>query len=94
LKADSYEGAAAVKVTNIVAADKDGNSTDLSGADKDFAVNHPKGDVNDNFETDIFDLQIVINHINANEYDAKSDMYKDNVIDIFDVQEVINAIVK
>ena len=94
LNTTSYEGAAGVKVTNIVAADKDGNSTDLSGADKEFAVNHPKGDVNDNFETDIFDLQIVINHINANEYDAKSDMYKDNVIDIFDVQEVINAIVK
>jgi hypothetical protein len=89
LNATSYEGAAAVKITNIVAADKDGNSTDLAGADVEKAVNHPLGDATSDFIVDLDDILKVIKDKVSGEYVAASDVNGDNVIDLDDILFVI-----
>ena len=94
LNATSYEGAAAVKITNIVASDKDGNSTDLAGADLEKAVNHPVGDASADFLVDGSDIQTLINYIVAGEYKESVDVVKDGAIDGSDIQKVINVILE
>lgn len=90
LNVENLEGAAEVMVTNIVASDKDGNSTDLAGADKTFAVNHPKGDVNSNFVVNALDIQETINCAKTGIFSATADVNGDAVVNALDIQEVIN----
>jgi len=91
LKALNYETAAAVTVTNIVASDKDGNSTDLSCADKTFVINHPKGDATCDFKVDLNDILRVISDKKSGEYVATSDINGDNKLDLNDILAVIKC---
>jgi hypothetical protein len=91
LKAANYETAAAVAITNIVAADKDGNSTDLSGADQNFAVNHPKGDATCDFKVDLNDILRVISDKKSGQYVATSDINGDSKLDLNDILAVIKC---
>lgn len=94
LKADSYEGAAAVTVTNIVAADAEGNSTNLAAADANFTVNHPKGDASQDFKVNGGDIQTVINDVVSGTYNEYSDINNDTKVNGGDIQSVINVIIQ
>jgi hypothetical protein len=94
LNAANYEDAALVSVTNIVASDKDGNSTDLTGDDRSFAVDHPVGDASADFLVDGSDIQTLINFIVSGDYKESADVIKDNTIDGSDIQKVINVILE
>lgn len=96
LKTDSYEGAAAVKVTNIVASDADGNSTNLNGDNKDFAVNHPKGDVTANFVLDVRDMDLlldaILNDTTSSLDSSVADVNADGKIDVRDMDQQLTDI--
>jgi hypothetical protein len=94
LNATNFEEAAAVKVTNIVASDAEGVSTNLTGDDKDFAVNHPKGDASLDFKVNGGDIQTVINNVVAGTYSEASDINDDSKVNGGDIQSVINIIIK
>ena len=90
LQAEDFEGPATVSITNICASDAEGNSTDLAGADVNFAVNHPKGDANSNFIVNALDIQETINYAKAGTYSATADFNGDTTVNALDIQEVIN----
>lgn len=95
LQADSYEGAAAVKITNIAAADAEGVS--ISGEEvKNFDVNHPMGDVTGNFTLDVRDMSTVLNAIlneKTGELDKSlADMNGDDEIDVRDMSAQLKVI--
>jgi hypothetical protein len=91
LKASNYETAAAVTVKNIVASDAEGNSTDLTGTDTNFDVNHPKGDATCDFKVDLNDILRVISDKKSGEYVATSDINGDNKLDLNDILAVIKC---
>lgn len=88
LIASNYEDAAAVTVTNVCAADAEGNS--IAGANADFAVAHPLGDATFDFMVNGLDIQATINHSVKETYNAGADVNGDNVVNGLDIQAVIN----
>ena len=87
LIASNYEDAAAVAVTNVCAADADGNS--IAGANAEFAVAHPLGDVSKDFKVNLLDIQQTIGLSANGSYDAAADLNGDNLVNLIDIQTVI-----
>lgn len=90
LQASDFAGPATISITNICASDANGNQTGLSGEDKTFAVNHPRGDVNSNFIVNALDIQETINYAKAGVFSSSADINGDDAVNALDIQEVIN----
>lgn len=96
LQATDFVGAATVTITNICASDANGNQTDLSGADKTFVVNHPMGDVTNDFGLDVRDMAALLKAIQTETTGSLdqnvADMTGDGEIDVRDMASQLKTI--
>lgn len=89
LIAENFDGAAAITVTNVCAADADGNS--IAGAENTISpVNHPVGDVSRDFKVNASDIQQAINLAKVAGFDEYADLDGDTVVNASDIQQIIN----
>ena len=68
-----------------------GNSSEVDNSDP-LWDNINLGDINNDGNTDILDIILIVNIVLSNEYNESADMNSDGIIDILDIIQLVNII--